>query len=95
MIVNQGQKIRRMARPSWDRERCLVRIDYDLEVTELVTGARIVLGEQHLMRYLFLDQLRCRLARFGLEVVQFGEWPSNTLPFEMTFGAYLVAIDGR
>lgn len=91
IIVTNGRRIHRRSRPNWDAASCLVRINYDLEVTDLATGARTLESEQHLMRYLFLDQLRSRLALAGLDVVHFGEWLTNRLPSETTFGVYLLS----
>jgi SAM-dependent methyltransferase len=90
-IVINGRQIRRKGRPEWETGRSLVRVNYQIEVTDLRTGLRTVTSEQHIMRYLFVTHLRSRLARAGLDVLFFGKWLTQRPPSASTFTAYLLA----
>lgn len=83
--------INRTTTPEWDRQSRLVRVNFDIETTNIASGESIREQEQHIMRYFFPVELETLLGRFGFEVVRFGEWLTGGPPSDKTFGVYALA----
>ncbi len=90
--VQAGQRhIRRKTVPEWDQARCIVRVNYDIEIKNIVSGELTQEREQHVVRYFYVDELESRLAVSGFEVVRFGEWLTGIAPSDSTFGVFALA----
>jgi SAM-dependent methyltransferase len=83
--------ITRKMTPEWDRKRHVVRVKYDIEIKNIVSGEKTRDREQHVVRYYFLDEVRDRLAVCGFEVVQIGEWMTGKCPTDDNFSVYALA----
>jgi SAM-dependent methyltransferase len=83
--------IERMSSPEWDQRRSVVCVNYDIKVTNLVSGETTREREQHVIRYFFPRQLESKLTTSGFEVEHFGEWLTGNPPSDSTFGVYVVA----
>lgn len=94
-VEADGCRIRRKSIPTHEAAFDRVRVSYELEITNLTTGVATQEREQHLVRYLFPDDLRKRLADIGLETVQFGEWLADGPPTADTFNVFLMARRGE
>ncbi len=87
-----GQKhIQRKANPKWDRKRCVVCVNYDIEIKDTANGELIREREQHFVRYFFLDEIEKRLGATGFQIVRFGEWLTGDPPSDNSFGVYALA----
>jgi SAM-dependent methyltransferase len=83
--------VQRRASPEWDRERCVVCVNYELEMRNSASGETTRQREQHVVRYLFCDELKEWLAICGFEIVRFGEWLTDNPPSDSTFSVYALA----
>ncbi len=90
-VDESGRHIRRMTTAHWEPERDIARIVFDVEETNLTTGTKTKLSEEHIMRYYFEDGLHKSLAAHGFEVLDFGEWLTGLAPTTSTFGVYALA----
>jgi SAM-dependent methyltransferase len=86
-------KVRAVRRttPVWEKDRDIVRVIYDLEVTELASGRSETSREEHIVRYYFCERLSEWLRRAGFEVLEQAEWLTKAPPGDDTFSVYFVA----
>src|SRR5262249_27632440 len=83
-----GNIIRRKTIPEWDRQRQIVRVNYNIEITNIANRETIRERERHVVRYYFPDEIHDRLAVCGFEVVHIGEWMTGKNPTDNTFSVY-------
>ena len=81
----------RRSNPVWDKSREIVRVNYDVEITDTETGQIKMISEEHLVRYLFRDRLAVMVDRAGFEIVEEGEWLTGRPAADDVFGVYMVA----
>jgi SAM-dependent methyltransferase len=80
--------VQRKTIPEWDRQRHVVRVNYEIEIKNIANRETIREQEQHVVRYYFLDEIQDRLAVCGFEVEQIGEWMTGKVPTDNTFSVY-------
>jgi SAM-dependent methyltransferase len=80
----------RRTSPRWDKELDLVRIAYDLEITDKTSGRTDIAREEHVVRYLFGDHLSALVSRCGFDILEQGEWLTGLEPREDTFSVYML-----
>ena len=91
-VVEDGQwRATRRTTPVWEKERDIVRVVYDLKVTDIASGRSETAREEHVVRYYFCDRLAGALARAGFDVLEQGEWLTGTPPTDRAFSVYMVA----
>jgi len=84
-------KIVRTATPTMHVNDNLVDVDYDIRITDKVSGRCEQLNETHRMRYLFKPELDSLFFRHGLFPVAFAEWLSEKVPDDSSWNVVLVA----
>ena len=70
-------RIVRTAKPVMHRERDVIDVNYDIQVTDKTSGRERELRETHRMRFFFLTGLRRFLSRAGFEVKDSFAWMSD------------------
>ncbi len=83
--------IRRQANPVMHPERQTVDVNYTVEITRKGDGLQEILKETHEMRYLFLPELECFLAKAGMRLLAAGEWRTDAPPSAATWSVCVVA----
>jgi SAM-dependent methyltransferase len=84
-------RIRRKTRPEWDPHRCMVRVNYDIEIENVASGEIVREREQHAIRYYFADELERCLGSCGFRVVRFGEALTGEVISDSKFSVYVLA----
>ena len=90
-VEAEGNRILRRTTPHWERDRDVVRIEFDVEETVLATGRSTIASEEHVMRYFFEDGLKMSLHESGFEIITYGEWLTGQAPSQSSFGVYALA----
>lgn len=95
-VADDRHSVRRMARPEHDETARTVNVVYDIEGADLATGERARFSEEHLMRYLFPEEIE-RLARAsGLRVLRSEAFGSGEPASTETWGvAYVLTNEVR
>jgi SAM-dependent methyltransferase len=83
--------IRRTTVPELDQQRCLVCVNYVVEINNVVSGKKVHEREQHFVRYFFPDEIEGLLAASGFSLIRLGEWLTESSPSDSTFGVYALA----
>lgn len=78
----------RVASPSIDVNRNVVRVDYELLVTEKSDTRLHRFTETHRMRYLFLPEIEMLAEATGWRVVEHGRWLEGGDPTADSWGVY-------
>jgi SAM-dependent methyltransferase len=84
-------RIIRIAEPTMNFNKNLTEVNYEVLVTDLVSGRVEEIHEQHRMRYLFVPELTHGLQSAGLELTHLGEWMSDSKASEKTWNVVVVA----
>jgi SAM-dependent methyltransferase len=80
----------RRTTPVWDKGRDIVRVIYDLEITDTASGRTETAQEEHIVRYLFRDRLAAMMNHCGFEIIEQGEWLTGLPPRDDAFSVYAV-----
>jgi SAM-dependent methyltransferase len=80
----------RRTNPVWDKGRDIVRVVYDLEITDTASGRSETTQEEHIVRYLFPDRLAAVVNCCGFEIIEQGEWLTGLPPRDDTFSVYVL-----
>jgi SAM-dependent methyltransferase len=84
--------IQRKTIPELDRQRHVVRVNYDIEIRNIASGKTTREREQHVVRYYFPDEIRNQLTGCGFDVVHIGEWmPGKHSTRDNSFSFYALA----
>jgi SAM-dependent methyltransferase len=67
-------RVRRLARPTVDNVRSIVKVVFDMECQDKASGQVLRFSEDHLMRYLFPTEIDLLARTCGLEVVSTEEF---------------------
>lgn len=81
----------RSSRPTWIEDQQTVRVDYAIEEVDLNSGDTRRYSEEHVVRYMFEDEVRGLLRAAGFEVLELAEWMSAAPVSEESFSAYVLA----
>jgi SAM-dependent methyltransferase len=76
-MADEAIEVTRMAEPVLDTTASTVDVQYDMFVRDSATGQVSEIKESHLMRYLFVSELRGFLTRAGFEPLTFVEWMTD------------------
>jgi hypothetical protein len=90
-VEDEAWHVVRHTTPLWEREQDVVRVRFDLEVTEKATGTRTDITEEHVMRYLFVPDLERLLVETGFNLLESGEWLTGQPLSSDSFNGYVVA----
>ena len=90
-ITTGTSTVRRVSTPIWDRARSLVRVNYRLEITDLLTGRMSTEHECHILRYFFPEQIETWLKASGFLAVEVAEWMTAKPPRDDCFSVYMLA----
>lgn len=88
--ADASHSVRRAARPVHDREARTVNVIYDMDCTDLATGARARFSEEHLMRYLDPAEVAELAAGASLSLVATEEFLTRKPPSPDTWGVAYV-----
>lgn len=89
-VSDATHSVRRSARPDHDAAARTVNVVYDIEGADFATGERARFSEEHLMRYLFPDEVE-RLAQVaGLRLAATEEFLTGRPPSNETWGVAYV-----
>jgi SAM-dependent methyltransferase len=80
----------RTARPELDADRCLVKVSYDMECRDRRSGEVERFSEDHLIRYLFPQEIEALAAQHGMRVVASEEFLTGLPPTQATWGVMYV-----
>lgn len=80
----------RIAEPLLHPNDNLVDVNYQIFVTDKVSGAVEEFQETHKMRYLFKSEIDFLFSEFGFTPVTQAEWMTNNVPGLDTWGVYFI-----
>jgi SAM-dependent methyltransferase len=90
-VADAAHSVRRTARPIHDAAARTVNVVFDMDCTDFASGARAEFSEEHLMRYLFPEEIRRLAAAARLQPVASEEFLTGRPPSPDTWGvAYLM-----
>jgi SAM-dependent methyltransferase len=84
--------VRRIARPVVHAAENVVDVNYEVTVTDRLTGSSEVLHETHRMRYLFSPEIELALSAAGMRLVESRGWLSDAEPDFSTWGACFTGL---
>jgi SAM-dependent methyltransferase len=90
-MTDEAIQVTRVAEPTVDTTASTVDVRYGMFVRDSTTGQVSEIKESHLMRYLFVPELRGFLTRAGFEPVTFGEWMTDRAPSAGTWNLCVVS----
>ena len=90
-VENETAALVRIAEPVWLPNENCVEVKYQLLVTNRTTGAIEEVRESHLMRYLFLPEVRLLLDVCGFRLEHAEEWMTGASPGAHSWGVCFVA----
>lgn len=90
-IMTSSSRVRRVSTPEWDRANATVRVNYEIDITNLRTGKTSMQLESHSLRYFFPDQIGSWLTDSGFEVIEIAEWMTGRPPRDDCFSVYAFA----
>jgi SAM-dependent methyltransferase len=85
-IADAAHSVRRTTRPQHDPAARTVNVVFDMDCTDLASGERARFSEEHLMRYLFPDEIDALAAEAGLRPVASEEFLTRRPPSPDTWG---------
>ncbi len=83
-----GRHVIRTATPRWEPERSVVHVTYDMATED---GGEVPPSETHSVRYFTSNELTGHMIRAGFSVLRFGEWLTDAMPTQKSFGVYCLA----
>lgn len=90
-VADERRRVKRVARPETDLETRTVRVVYDLDCEDLKSGDGAQFTEEHVMRYLFPDEVLQLATAAGFELVASEEFLTGRTPSVDTWGvSYLL-----
>ena len=89
-LEDERIKVTRIAEPIMYPNDNLVDVNYNIFITNKLSGEIEELQETHTMRYLFKPELENLLANCQLEIIDSKEWVTNQEPGFNTWGVYFV-----
>jgi SAM-dependent methyltransferase len=90
-IEKGGLSALRRSNPVWDKERDIVKVNYQLEIADKASGRVEMSNEEHVVRYLFRDRLAFLMMSCGFEILEEGEWLTGQRPEDDVFAVYAMA----
>jgi SAM-dependent methyltransferase len=88
---DERRRVRRVATPELDTDRRLVKVMYEFEIEELEPGNVYRFNEEHVVRYLFPDEVDCLAHASGFEMIETEAFLTREAPSRNTWGvAYLL-----
>jgi SAM-dependent methyltransferase len=90
-LENDEVSIIRIAEPVMYPKQNLVEVNYQVLITDKISGHVQELKESHQMRYLFMPEIELLLENVGMEVIKLGEWMSDRPTGFDTWNGYCVA----
>lgn len=87
---DERMEVIRTARPQLDAARRTVTVSYDIECRDRDSGEIARFSEDHLMRYLFPDEIATLAARAGLRVAASEEFMTGRRPSPATWSVLYV-----
>ena len=89
-LENESIQVTRIAEPLMYPNENLVDVNYDVFITDKITGVVEQLQEKHTMRYLFKPELENYLSNFRLKIIDNKEWLTQKEPSFKTLGVYFI-----
>lgn len=89
-VADAERSLRRTARPLHDPAARTVNVVFDMDCTDLASGERARFSEEHLMRYLFPEEVEGLGARVGLRLAASEEFLTAHPPSPDTWGVTYV-----
>lgn len=90
-VTNGRYRVKRVARPEWNASLRTVKVVYALDCEDTETGERARVHEEHLMRYLFPEEIAHLATEAGFTQVSTEEFLSSKPPSVDTWGvAYIL-----
>lgn len=89
-LEDEQIKFVRIAEPVMYPNENLVDVNYQVIITDKLTGGVEQLMETHRMRYLFIPELELLLRMTGLSIITVSEWLSDNRPNLSTWGICFV-----
>jgi SAM-dependent methyltransferase len=78
----------RRTEPVWEKDRDIVRVIYDIDITDTSSGEMQSAREEHVMRYFFRDKISTMAMRAGFSIIEQGEWLTGLPPRDDVFNVY-------
>jgi len=88
-VEDEHSHIQRTAEPGLV-ENNVVEVRYSMSMKNKATGVLTQTSELHRMRYFFPGEIEQFAKNAGLQIVRTGEWLSNQIPNENTWGVFSV-----
>ena len=90
-VEQDGLKLLRLTEPILHENANTVEVNFEVEIHHTENGARQTLHESHLMRYLFLPEVKDLLREAGLAFITAEEWLSGCPPSLSTWNVCCVS----
>jgi SAM-dependent methyltransferase len=90
-LNNDQIEVSRIAQPTLYENKNIVEVNYNVYIKDVVSGEIQIINETHVMRYLFLPEVKCLLMLKGFEMVKAEEWMTSIQPSVDTWGVCIVA----
>jgi SAM-dependent methyltransferase len=84
--ANERYRLKRVARPQTTESDATVKVFYELDCEDVETGKRIQINEEHVMRYLFPDEIDAIGKAAGFTLVVTEEFLTGKTPTADTWG---------
>lgn len=91
-LENNEIKVIRHCNPNHLKEKSVVEVNYDIEITDKYNGEIQKIQEKHPMRYFSADELTQFSMQYGIEIIHTEEWLSGKKPDETTWGVCFVGV---
>lgn len=89
-MTYQGYEVERFCHPELDVNSNTVEVNYTVNVTEISTGKKQSLKEQHLMRYFFKPEIQLMAEMTGFKMLTAEEWVTKKPLTPNSWGAAFV-----
>lgn len=89
-MTYQGYEVERLCVPKLDLNNNTVEVNYTVNITEMASGQKQSLQEQHLMRYFFKPEIELMAEMTGFRMLKSEEWVTKKPLSDRSWGAAFV-----
>ena len=91
-LENDDLKIKRFCKPNHIKEKSIVEVNYDIEITDKKMNEIKLISEKHTMRYFSTEDLQQFANEKNIELIHSEQWLTGKSPDESTWGVCFVGV---
>lgn len=91
-VENDFIRIKRLCSLKHIEEDCIVKVHYDLEITDKATDKLETVSEDHSMRYFSIDEIKNFAGQKNIEIIHAEEWLSSAIPSKNTWSVCFIGV---